>query len=45
VGKKENCVILEYFSLGKCPVTGPWGRLEKFLFIFENKVAWGKKCN
>ena len=24
-------MILEYFSLGKGPFAGPWGRLEKLL--------------
>jgi hypothetical protein len=24
-------MILEYFSLGKGSLTGPWGRLEKFV--------------
>lgn len=28
---REFCVILEYLSLGKCPSTKPWERLEKFL--------------
>ena len=45
-GKIENLgnfrMILEYFSLGKGPFTGPWGRLEKFLLLYlkMSEMPW-----
>jgi hypothetical protein len=36
-------MILEYFSLGKGPFTGPWGRLEKYLpFYFRTMTSYLK---
>jgi hypothetical protein len=32
-------MILEYFSLGKGPLTGPWGRLEKFMPFYFRIIA------
>jgi hypothetical protein len=38
-------MILKYFSLGKHPYTGPWGRLEKFLSFFFRIITSYLKMN
>jgi hypothetical protein len=38
-------MILEYFSLGKGSITGPWERLEKFLPFYYRIITSYLKMN